>query len=237
MGNCLKPRDPLEEILPRESGIDASAVRDANPPIICLIGGPGTSQSERIIVVIFFSVTQSIKVTEKFRLVNIISSDILRDEVHTRSVKGVVLARYMSQGRLVPADVLIELIKTKLLAHLNTARGFLLVGFPREKDQGKLFERQVKPFDLLIYLSARNSVLRERVMAKAVTLTERLEASEEKMKERIKGFHKMNKPILRHYKNKLAVINAENDDEKVFEDICRAIEKTLKIVSPINVIA
>ncbi|KAI4483029.1 hypothetical protein M0804_008084 [Polistes exclamans] len=221
MGNCLKPRDPLDDILPRESGIDASAVRDANPPIICLIGGPGSGK-----------LTQSLKVIEKFRLVNIISSDILRDEVHTRSVKGVVLARYMSQGRLVPADVLIELIKTKMLAHINTARGFLLVGFPREKDQGKLFERQVKPFDLLIYLSARNSVLRDRVMAKAVTLTERLEASEEKMKERIKGFHKMNKPILRYYKNKLAVINAENDDELVFEDICRVIEKTLKTISP-----
>ncbi|XP_014601537.1 PREDICTED: adenylate kinase isoenzyme 1-like [Polistes canadensis] len=221
MGNCLKPRDPLDDILPRESGIDASAVREANPPIICLIGGPGSGK-----------LTQSLKVIEKFRLVNIISSDILRDEVHTRSVKGVVLARYMSQGRLVPADVLIELIKTKMLAHINTARGFLLVGFPREKDQGKLFERQVKPFDLLIYLSARNSVLRDRVMAKAVTLTERLEASEEKMKERIKGFHKMNKPILRYYKNKLAVINAENDDELVFEDICRVIEKTLKTISP-----
>ncbi|KAI4473280.1 hypothetical protein M0802_016201 [Mischocyttarus mexicanus] len=221
MGNCLKPRDPLEEILPRESGIDASAVREANPPIICLIGGPGSGKS-----------TQSIKLKDKFLFVNIISTEILRDEVHTRSVKGVVLARYMSQGRLVPADVLIELIKTKMLAHLNTARGFLLTGFPREKDQGKLFERQVKPFDLLIYLSARNSVLRDRVMAKAVTLTERLEASEDKMKERIKGFHKMNKPILRHYKNKVAVINAENDDEKVFDDICKAVEKTLKIISP-----
>ncbi|XP_043500787.1 adenylate kinase isoenzyme 1-like [Polistes fuscatus] len=221
MGNCLKPRDPLDDILPRESGIDASAVREANPPIICLIGGPGSGK-----------LTQSLKVIEKFRLVSIISSDILRDEVHTRSVKGVVLARYMSQGRLVPADILIEMIKTKMLAHLNTARGFLLVGFPREKDQGKLFESQVKPFDQLIYLSARNSVLRDRVMAKAVTLTERLEASEEKMRERIKGFHKTNKPILRYYKNKLAVINAENDEENVFEDICRVMEKTLKTISP-----
>ncbi|XP_047351307.1 adenylate kinase isoenzyme 1-like [Vespa velutina] len=220
MGNCLRPRDPLEDILPKETGIDASAVREANLPMICLIGGPGSGKS-----------TQSRKVSEKFHWLIISSSEILRDEVHTRSVKGVVLARYMSQGRLVPADVLIELIKTKMLKHLNTAKGFFLTGFPREKEQGKMFERQVKPFDLLIYLSARNSVLRDRAMAKAVTMTERLEESEEKLKERIRIFHKMNKPILRHYKKKLVVINAENDDENVFADICREMENILKKIS------
>ncbi|KAL2727196.1 adenylate kinase isoenzyme 1-like [Vespula squamosa] len=223
MGNCLKPRDPLEEILPRESGIDASAVREANLPIVCLIGGPGSGKS-----------TQSKKVSEKFHWILISSTEILRNEVHTRSIKGVVLARYMSQGRLVPADVLIELIKTKMLSHLqrmNSLHGFFLTGFPREKDQGKLFERQVKPFDLLIYLSARNSVLRDRAMAKAIMMSERLEQSEEKLKERIKFFHKMNKPILRHYKKKLVVINAENDDENVFADICREMENIIKKLS------
>lgn len=44
MGNCLRPRDPLEDILPRENGIDASAVREANLPMICLIGGPGSGK-------------------------------------------------------------------------------------------------------------------------------------------------------------------------------------------------
>lgn len=83
----------------------------------------------------------------------------------------------------------------------------------------------------MIYLSARNSVLRDRAMAKAVTMTERLEESEEKLKERIKIFHKMNKPILRHYKKKLVVINAENDDENVFADICREMENILKKIS------
>lgn len=68
-------------------------------------------------------------------------------------------------------------------------------------------------------------------MAKAVTMTERLEESEEKLKERIKIFHKMNKPILRHYKKKLVVINAENDDENVFADICREMENILKKIS------
>ncbi|KAF7400898.1 adenylate kinase isoenzyme 1-like [Vespula maculifrons] len=220
MGNCLKPRDPLEAILPRETGIDASAVREANLPIVCLIGGPGSGKS-----------TQSKKVSEKFHWIIISSSEILRDEVHKRSIKGIVLARYMSQGRLVPADVLIELIKTKMLNHLNTTNGFFLTGFPREKEQGKIFERQVKPFDLLIYLSARNSVLRDRAMAKAVTMSERLEQSEERMKDRINIFHKMNKPVLRHYKKKLVVINAENDDENVFADICREMEYLLKKLS------
>ncbi|KAK2584593.1 hypothetical protein KPH14_006951 [Odynerus spinipes] len=216
MGNCFRARDPLEEILPRDSGIDASAVKLVNPPIICLIGGPGAGKT-----------TQSKKVTDKFRLVSIIATDILRDEVHTRSVRGVVLARYMSQGRLVPADVLIELIKTKMLANLNTAKGFLLTGFPRDKDQGKLFEKQVKTPDLVIYLSARNSVLRDRVMAKAITITERRDTSYDAVKERIKAFHKATNPILRYYRKKLVVVDAENDEQTVFDDICQAMEKTL----------
>lgn len=68
-------------------------------------------------------------------------------------------------------------------------------------------------------------------MAKAVMMSERLEQSEERMKDRINIFHKMNKPVLRHYKKKLVVINAENDDENVFADICREMEYLLKKLS------
>lgn len=101
--------------------------------------------------------------SEKFHWLIISSSEILRDEVHTRSVKGVVLARYMSQGRLVPADVLIELIKTKMLKHLNTAKGFFLTGFPREKEQGKMFERQVLLLSIRLTLSSFESILKSIV--------------------------------------------------------------------------
>lgn len=152
---------------------------------------------------------------------------MLRSEVSTGSQRGVILAYLMSEGKLIPSDVMIELIKARMLSSLNDTRGFLLSGFPREKTQCQHFNRQIRPPDLVLYLYVRDSLLIDRVLAKTITATERQERSIDESWQRIKKHSRMIKPVLRYYKKQLVIIDGEREELEVFEDICGAIDNIL----------
>ncbi|CAL1673290.1 unnamed protein product [Lasius platythorax] len=134
----------------------------------------------------------------------------------------------MSDGKIIPADVMVELIKARMLSSLNTSRGFLFSGFPREKAQCKHFNEDIRPPDLVLYLYVRDSLLMDRILARRITATGRQDRSMDENLQRIKDHGKMIKPILRYYKKQLVIINGENDETEVFEDICNAIDNVLK---------
>lgn len=156
----------------------------------------------------------------------IIARELLRNEVATGSQRGTILAHLMSNDK-VPADVMVELIKERMLSNLNT-RGFLLGGFPREKTQCKHFNMHIRPPDLVLFLYVRDSLLMDRILARSITATQRRGRSFDENLQRIKEHDKMIKPILRYYKKQLVIINGENDETEVFEDICNAIDNVLK---------
>lgn len=153
---------------------------------------------------------------------------MLRDEVATGSQRGVILAYLMSDGKLIPADIMVELIKARMLSSLSTSRGFLVSGFPREKAQCKQFNKCIRPPDLVLHLYVRDSLLMDRILARSITATERQGRRLEENLQRIKDHGKMINPILRYYKKQLVTINGENDAMEVFEDICKAIDNLLK---------
>lgn len=133
----------------------------------------------------------------------------------------------MSGEKLIPADVMVELFKEKMLLNLNT-RGFLLSGFPREKKQCKHFNMHIRPPDLVLYLSVRDTVLMDRILARTITARQRQGRGFDENLRRIREYHKLNKSILRYYRKQLVTINGENDETEVFEDICDAIDNVLK---------
>ncbi|KYN20313.1 PREDICTED: adenylate kinase isoenzyme 1-like [Trachymyrmex cornetzi] len=214
--NCVRPVDPLCAVIPRSIGLDATPVKESGLPIIFLIGGPGAGKS-----------TQCTRVAQHYGFCAIISRQLLRTEVTTGSQRGVILAYLMSEDKLIPADVMVELIKAKMLSSLHDTRGFLLSGFPREKTQCQHFNRQIRPPDLVLYLYVRESLLIDRVLAKTITVTERPDRSIDENWQRIKEYSRMIKPILRYYKKQLVIIDGERDETEVFEDICRAIDNVL----------
>ncbi|XP_071571815.1 adenylate kinase isoenzyme 1 [Temnothorax nylanderi] len=214
--NCVRPVDPLCAVIPRNIGLDASSVRESGLPIIFLIGGPGAGKT-----------TQCIRVAEHYGFCAIVSRELLRNEVSTGSQRGVILAYLISEGKLVPSDVMVELIKARMLSSLSVSRGFLVSGFPREKIQCQHFNRQIRPPDLVLYLYVRNSLLMERVLARTITATERQERSIDENWRRIKDHSRMIKPVLRYYKKQLVVIDGERDETEVFQDICCAIDNVL----------
>lgn len=172
--------------------------------------------------------TQCVQITKRYGFCSIVTTELLRDEVATGSQRGVILAYLMSEGKLVPSDVIVELIKVKMLNNISDTRGFLVCGFPREKIQCKHFDKYIRPPDLVLYLWVRNSLLMDRILARTITATERQLRNIDEVKQRIKTFVKMNKPILRYYKQKLIVIDGERETPEVCNDICNAIDEVLR---------
>lgn len=165
---------------------------------------------------------------QKYGFLGIISTDIIRTEVSTRTNRAFVLAQMMFEGRLVPSRVLIELITVKMLDHLKDTKGFIVAGFPKHVDQSRLFDREVRPPDLVLFLDVRNSVLNDRILSRMITTTERLQYDFDSIKSRIKKFHKKNKPILKYYKDHLlVVIDGEPEVATVSEDVFKAIDNCL----------
>ncbi|CAK9800404.1 Adenylate kinase isoenzyme 1 [Anthophora plagiata] len=216
MGNCIKPVDPLIASLPRGVNVDGSPIKESGVPIIFVIGAPGAGKR-----------TLCTKVAQKYGFHGIITSDILRNEVSKRTEKALVLARLISQGRLVPPDVLMELIIVKMLEQLHDGKGFILSGFPREREQCKVFDREVRPPDLVLFLNVRNAVLTDRIMSRSVQIHERISISFDNINIQLKEFKKRNKPVIKYYKKLLVVIDGEDDVMTVFEKMCKVIDDAL----------
>lgn len=163
---------------------------------------------------------------KKYGFLDVISTDVIQHEMSKRTEKALVLARLLSKGQLVPSNVVVELIAMKMLEDLDK-KGFIVSGFPREKSQGKLFDKEVRPPDLVLMLNVRNSVMSDRLMARSVKETERFSTNFENIKSQIKEFHRRNKPIAKYYGKLVVVIDAEPEIMTVFEKACQVIDNVL----------
>ncbi|XP_076177354.1 adenylate kinase isoenzyme 1 [Ptiloglossa arizonensis] len=216
MGNCIKPYDPYDSISRNSLTIDTTPIKESVQPIIFLIGGPGAGKR-----------TLSNKVAEKYGFLEIISSEIIRQEVAKRTERAFMLAHMMSEGHLVPTCILLELITMKILNHLDQKNGVIVSGFPREKNQCQMFDKNVRPPDLVLFLKVRNSVLSDRIMARCIMTMERPVISFETIKKQIKEFHRSNRQLIKYYKRLIVVIDGDREAITVYENTCKVIDNLL----------
>ena len=71
------------------------------------------------------------------------SGDLLRAEVKSGSELSKQLNSLMQQGLLVPNELVLDMIKKAMLTTVETSKGYLIDGYPRQVDQGIQFESEV----------------------------------------------------------------------------------------------
>nr|XP_003706407.1 PREDICTED: adenylate kinase isoenzyme 1-like [Megachile rotundata] len=216
MGNCINAMDPVFGSIPTGINVDGTLIKESGLPIIFLIGGPGVGKK-----------TLTSRVAERYGFVGLISADLIRQEVSMRTERAFTLARMMSQGQLVPTNIVVELIAVKMLEHLRENKGFLVIGFPQQKEQCRIFDRAIRQPDLVLFLQARNSVLSDRIMARTITTRARMSMNFDSIRKQIKDFHKRNRSVMRYYKHLLVVIDGEPDVTTVYEKVCEVIDNML----------
>ena len=122
---------------------------------IILFGSPGVGKG-----------TQAKILTNTFNIPHISTGDILRKAVKDQTELGKKAGELMSHGKLVPDDLMIELIKDTLTSE-ECKNGFILDGFPRTTIQAealdKLFDRIGIPHTILINITADENEIINRL--------------------------------------------------------------------------
>lgn len=118
------------------------------------------------------------------------------------SPRGQELTAIMEKGELVPLEVVLDLLKEEIVKSLGTSKGFLIDGYPREKEQGILFEQNVAPVNLVLFFDASEKTLVERLLGRAKT-SGRVDDNEETIKKRLHTFNTHNDQVVQQYTEKL----------------------------------
>ena len=95
---------------------------------LVLVGPPGAGKG-----------TQAQYIAEHLSVPKISTGDIFRANVNQGTPLGLQAKAYMDRGDLVPDDVTIEMVRTRL-AEADAAEGFLLDGFPRTVPQAGVLD-------------------------------------------------------------------------------------------------
>src|ERR1043165_7530317 len=125
---------------------------------LALLGPPGSGKG-----------TQAQRICEAFDLVHLASGDILRAEKAARSLLGKKIRDFIDNGMLVPDDLMIELMKLKIL---SLKKGFVLDGFPRTLPQAQALNRMLfehdRPLELILNFVVNPKVLSRRFEGRRV---------------------------------------------------------------------
>lgn len=78
----------------------------------------------------------------QYNLVHISVGDLLRDEVKNGTPAGKKAKDFMDRGVLVPDEVVVEMVKTRMAQRDVQQNGWLLDGYPRSASQAEAIEKE-----------------------------------------------------------------------------------------------
>jgi adenylate kinase len=124
---------------------------------VVIFGAPGSGKG-----------TQSELIIKNFGFTYVSSGDVFRSEIALGTPLGKEAQNYIDQGRLVPDNLVIGMIKNKLLTSQTKETGWLLDGMPRTEPQAKALSDMGCHPDLVIVLDVPDKVLEERICGRRV---------------------------------------------------------------------
>ena len=122
---------------------------------IILLGAPGSGKG-----------TQSKLLTDKYRVPQISTGDILRSAVKAGTPLGLLAKAAMDAGRLVSDEIVLAMIRDRL-AEADAENGFILDGFPRNIPQAQALDAMLakldKPVETALLIDVEPDTLIQRM--------------------------------------------------------------------------
>ncbi len=186
---------------------------------IVLFGPPGAGKG-----------TQSQKLIEKYQLVHLSTGDILRSQIAEGTELGLEAKKLMDQGLLVPDEVVIGMIRSKIEANSNSA-GFIFDGFPRTTGQAealdKLLAEKNTAITMMLALEVDDDELIMRILKRGKESGREDDQNETIIMNRIKEYNKKTAPLKDYYsaQNKFFAVEGIGDVDEIFNVLCSVIEE------------
>ncbi|MBE6040369.1 MAG: adenylate kinase [Clostridiales bacterium] len=125
-----------------------------------LLGPPGAGKG-----------TQAVRLVERYNVPQISTGDIFRKNIKEGTELGRKAQEYMNSGQLVPDELVVDLVKDRLLKD-DCKNGYLLDGFPRTIFQAeqldKFLEEQGQQLDAVINFEVGYDTLIARLTGRRV---------------------------------------------------------------------
>jgi adenylate kinase len=229
-----KPADPL--------GFLSRLLQSAETHKVIIAGAPASGKG-----------TQCELIVAKYGLVHISTGDLLREHVRQGTPLGRQADAFMSSGRLVPDELMIDIVKEKLSGSECAAKGWLLDGFPRTAAQARALQAAGLLADVVIILDVPEEVLIERVVGRRLDpdtgkiyhlkfspppadvvsrLIQRSDDTEEKARVRLRQYNDNLAAIIDCFASRLRRIDGNRAKGAVFDDVSDAIARRRPVGAP-----
>lgn len=183
---------------------------------VILLGPPGAGKG-----------TQSQFIANAFNIPQISTGDMLRAAVKAQSPLGVEAKKVMESGKLVSDDIIIQLVKERIVQP-DCANGFLLDGYPRTTAQADALTKENIKIDFVIELKIDEEEIIERMSGRLVhpasgriyhrvynppkaaekddvtgeALIQREDDREETVRKRLRVYQEQTSPLVAYYQQK-----------------------------------
>lgn len=208
---------------------------------LILLGAPGAGKG-----------TQAEILSKLLGLPTVSTGNILRAAISDGTPVGLKAAEYINAGRLVPDDVIIDIIKERL-AMPDCANGYILDGVPRTIPQAEAMEKMGVEIDTALSIEVNDEVIVRRMSGRRTCkkcgntyhvhfnppkvdgicdacgsrLTIREDDAEQTVRARLETYHKETEPLKAFYAQRGKL--KEVDNGTTIEATTAAIKSALEI--------
>ena len=153
---------------------------------IVFIGPPGAGKG-----------TQASRLASDLAIPHLSTGELLRKAKNEQTPVGLIAAKFLDFGQLVPDDVMVAVVEERL-KRPDCGIGCLLDGYPRTLAQAEaldyLMDREKKPLDLVLNLQVPNDDLVSRL-----TTGGRADDNPAAIRQRFDDFEFATRPLLEYY--------------------------------------
>ncbi|HWF28237.1 MAG TPA: adenylate kinase [Mycobacterium sp.] len=179
---------------------------------VVLLGPPGAGKG-----------TQAEKLAEKLGIPQISTGELFRRNIDNGTKLGLEAKRYLDAGDLVPSELTNQLVDDRL-NNPDTAKGFILDGYPRSLEQAKalheMLERRGTDIDAVVEFRVSEDELLQRLKGRG-----RADDTDDVILNRMKVYRDETAPLLEYYSGELKTVDAVGTVDEVFARALQALGK------------
>ena len=205
---------------------------------IVLLGAPGAGKG-----------TQAQKLVEEYGFAHISTGDLLRAAVKAQSELGKQAKSFMDAGKLVPDELVINLVKERLEDD-DAQKGFILDGFPRNTAQAVTLDSELaamdRTLDAALLVSVESDVIVKRLSSRRTCrscgytapagvevcprcggeMYQRDDDKPETIQHRLDVYQNQTAPLVEYYKGHsiLREVDGDRPVDEVFADVKTLLE-------------